>query len=484
MTGDAVRSLSRDSDWSDVRASVVGVGVAGYSCADALMQLGARVTVIDETDGPSQGERAEVLGTLGASVRLGPAATVPLDSDLVVVSPGIRPHADVLLPVLRERIPVWGELELAWRLRRSPADAPWLCVTGTNGKTTTTLMLESMLRAAGAKAAAAGNIGNPLVDVVMHDHLDVIAVEVGAPQLPFVTSMSPWAAACLNIAPDHLDHFGGFGEYLAAKERVYRHCQVAAVYCVEDSQTRAMVERADVVEGCRAIGITSGIPDVGMLGVVDDLLVDRAFVADRRDRAQELAAVSDVRPFAPHNVTNALAAAALARAFGVEPSAVRDGLRDFEPAPHRIADVADFGGIRFVDDSKATNAHAAAMSLQAYPSVVWIAGGMAKGQDFGPLVVSIRDRLRGAVVLGVDAEAVRQALTRHAPDVPVITVDRTDTGAMTDVVTAAVGLASPGDVVLLAPGCASWDMFQDYAHRGRAFAEAVQDLVHQREEGS
>ena len=484
MTSDHSRSLSRDSDWSVVRVSVVGIGVAGYSCADALMQLGAQVTVVDESDGAGQSERAEILGTLGATVRLGSKASVPLDCDLVVVSPGIRPNANVLLPVLRERIPVWGELELAWRLRRSPVDAPWLCVTGTNGKTTTTLMLESMLRASGVKAVAAGNIGNPLVDVVLHDALDVIAVEVGAPQLPFVTSMSPWAAACLNIAPDHLDHFGDFGAYMAAKERVYRHCEVAAVYCVEDSQTRSMVERADVVEGCRAIGITSGIPDVGMLGVVDDLLVDRAFVADRKDRAQELAGLADVHPFAPHNVTNALAAAALARAFGVEPSAVRDGLRAFEPAPHRIAEVANVRGVRFVDDSKATNAHAAAMSLQAYPSVVWIAGGMAKGQDFGPLVASVRDRLRGVVLLGVDADVIRQALTRHAPDVPVIAVDRTDTGAMTDVVAAAVGLASPGDVVLLAPGCASWDMFQDYAHRGRAFTQAVRELSENREGGS
>lgn len=484
MIGDDARSLSRDSDWSNVRASVVGIGVAGFSCADALMQLGANVTVIDEFDGTSQAERADILGTLGASIRLGAHAIVPLDSDVVVVSPGIRPTAEILLPALRERIPVWGELELAWRLRRSSGDAPWLCVTGTNGKTTTTLMLESILRAGGAKAAAAGNIGNPLVDVVLHDDVDVIAVEVGAPQLPFVTSMSPWAAACLNIAPDHLDHFGDFGAYVAAKERVYQHCQVAAVYSVEDVQTRAMVERADVVEGCRAIGITSGIPDVGMLGVVDDLLVDRAFLDDRKDRAQELAAVSDVRPFAPHNITNALAAAALARAFGVEPSAVRDGLRDFEPAPHRIADVGQLRGIRFVDDSKATNAHAAARSLQAYPSVVWIAGGMAKGQDFGPLVADVRDRLRGVVLLGVDAEAIRQALTRHAPDVPVIMVGRTDTGVMTDVVAAAMGLASPGDVVLLAPGCASWDMFQDYAHRGRAFAQAVRDFPSHLEAGS
>ncbi|MEY2989660.1 MAG: UDP-N-acetylmuramoyl-L-alanine--D-glutamate ligase [Candidatus Nanopelagicales bacterium] len=477
MSHAAAVDLCRDSDWSAVRVSVVGLGVAGYSCADALLQLGAQVSVIDEVDGPAQGERAEVLGALGARIHLGPNALVPDDTDLLVLSPGIRPNSEFVMSSHRVGIPIWGELELAWRLRRGQADAPWLCVTGTNGKTTTTLMLESMLKASGAEAVAAGNIGNPLVDVVLHDDVDVIAVEVGAPQLPFVTSMSPWSAVCLNIAPDHLDHFGDFPTYAGAKERIFHHCQVAAVYVVEEQETRAMVERADVVDGCRAIGVSLGVPGVGMLGIVDEYLVDRAFIAERRDTAQELASVADVHPAAPHNVVNALAAAALARSYGVEPTAVQQGLRDFHPAPHRIAEVGSVAGIRFVDDSKATNAHAAAMSLTAYPHVVWIAGGMAKGQKFDDLVLRVRDRLRGVVLLGVDAHVIADDLARHAPDVPVITIDRTDTGAMRDVVEAAASLASPGDVVLLAPGCASWDMFDDYSHRGRMFGESVHAMM-------
>jgi UDP-N-acetylmuramoylalanine--D-glutamate ligase len=230
---------------------------------------------------------------------LGAEAQVPTYTKLVVASPGLRPSSDLLVSALAHRIPVWGEFELAWRLRRSPNDAPWLCITGTNGKTTATLMLESMLNASGARAVAAGNIGNPLVDVVMHDSVDVIALEVGAPQLPFLYSASPLAAACLNVAHDHIDHFGSFEEYVRVKERVYQNTQVAAVYSVADPETRAMVERADVVEGCRAIGITLDIPDISMLGVVDGLLVDRAFVADRADSAQELATsatLSQLRP--------------------------------------------------------------------------------------------------------------------------------------------------------------------------------------------
>ena len=468
--------LHRFSQWSDWSVTVVGIGIAGFACADALAQVGARVTVIDAGDGERQRERAEILDVIGVKVLLGHEGAAPAGTDLLVVSPGLRPSAPVIVEALERGIPVWGELELAWRLRHPDTAAAWLCVTGTNGKTTTTLMLESMLRAAGYRTVAAGNIGTSLVDVVMHDQLDVIAIEVGAPQLPFVHTMSPVASVCLNIADDHIDHFGSMDAYVAAKARVYERTQEAAVYNVQDTVTLRMVEEADVVEGCRAIGFTLGAPSLSMLGVVDDLLVDRAFVPDRNETAQELGVVADVRPSAPHNVANALAAAALARAFGVPPTAVRDGLRAFTPAAHRIATVGTVAGVTFVDDSKATNAHAAQTSLSAYEPIVWIAGGMAKGQEFDDLVVSARSRLRAVVLLGVDRAVIAEALARHAPDVPVITVDTPETGAMAEVVQHAASLAQPGDTVLLAPGCASWDMFRDYTDRGRQFADAVATL--------
>ena len=468
--------LHRFSQWSDWSVTVVGIGIAGFACADALAQLGARVTVIDTGDDERQRERAEILDVIGVTVLLGHEGPAPSGTDLLVVSPGLRPSAPVIADALDRGIPVWGELELAWRLRHPDTAAAWLCVTGTNGKTTTTLMLESMLRAAGYRTVAAGNIGHSLVDVVMHDELDVIAIEVGAPQLPFVHSMSPVASVCLNIADDHIDHFGSMDAYVAAKARVYERTQEAAVYNVQDAVTLRMVEDADVVAGCRAIGFTLGAPSLSMLGVVDDLLVDRAFVPDRAESAQELGTVGDVRPSAPHNVANALAAAALARAFGVPPTAVREGLRSFTPAAHRIATVGTAAGVSFVDDSKATNAHAAQTSLSAYEPIVWIAGGMAKGQEFDDLVVSARSRLRAVVLLGVDRGVIADALARHAPDVPVISVDSTETGAMAEVVQHAASLAQPGDTVLLAPGCASWDMFRDYTDRGRQFADAVASL--------
>jgi UDP-N-acetylmuramoylalanine--D-glutamate ligase len=468
-----VTAFERTSDWHRVHVVVVGVGVAGFAAADHLLQLGARVTVIDAADGEKQRERADVLEVVGATVILGDGETLAADVDVLVVSPGLAPTAPVIVAAQQRGVPVWGELELAWRLR-GPDPAAWLVVTGTNGKTTTTLMLASMLRAAGHRTAAVGNIGISLVDAVMDpEGYDVLAVEVGAPQLPFLFSASPVASACLNLAPDHVDLFGGFEAYAAAKARIYRHTQVAAVYNVADPETERMVEEADVVEGCRAVGFTLGVPGRSMVGVVDDLLVDRAFVDNRADSAQELASVHDVRPFAPHNVGNALAAAALARAFGVPASAVRDGLREFEPAGHRITEVAEIDGVRYVDDSKATNCHAAETSLLAYDPVVWIAGGLAKGQEFDALVERTGRRMRGAVLLGKDRDRIREALARHAPDVPVVEVSRTDTGAMDDVVNAAAGMALPGDTVLLAPGCASWDMYRDYAERGDEFASSV-----------
>ncbi|MEI6229845.1 MAG: UDP-N-acetylmuramoyl-L-alanine--D-glutamate ligase [Actinomycetes bacterium] len=460
-----------------MHAVVAGIGVAGFACADQLVHLGARVTVVDAADGERQRERADVLGVVGATVRLGDGDTLPQEADVLVVSPGLPPSAPIILAAQTQGVPVWGELELAWRLR-GENPAAWLMVTGTNGKTTTTLMLESILRAAGLRTASVGNIGVSLVDAVMDPNgFDVFAVEVGAPQLPFLHSASPVASVCLNLAPDHVDLFGSYDAYRTAKARIYSNTQIAAVYNVQDPETEKMVEEADVVEGCRAIGFTLGMPGRSMMGVVEDILVDRAFIENRADAALELGSVELVKPFAPHNVANALAAAALARAYGVPATAVAEGLTSFQAAGHRIATVADHDGIRWVDDSKATNCHAAQTSLLAYESVVWIAGGMAKGQEFDELVQLTGSRMRGVVLLGVDREKIREAFVRHAPDVPIAEVLRTDTGAMDDVVLAAAAMATAGDTVLLAPGCASWDMFRDYAHRGDAFADSINRLV-------
>ncbi|MBA3310087.1 MAG: UDP-N-acetylmuramoyl-L-alanine--D-glutamate ligase, partial [Nocardioidaceae bacterium] len=429
-------------------------------------------------DAPAR-EKATLLEILGADVRLGPgsSAELPAEADLLVTSPGWRPVAPIFAAAAARGVPVWGDVELAWRLRDPAHATPWLCLTGTNGKTTTVRMLEEILTADGRNAVAAGNIGTPMCEVVMNpEPFDVVAVELSSHQLHWMGSLSAQAAAVLNVAPDHLSWHGDLRNYQTAKASIYRNCQVACVYNVDDPVTKRMVEAADVVEGCRAIGFTLGIPGVGMLGVVDGSLADRAFIEGRERNAAELASVSDVPTQAPHNVANALAAAALARAHGVAAGAVRRGLSGFRLDEHRITDVASVEGVRYIDDSKATNPHAALASLTAFDSVVWVAGGLAKGASFDELVRTARGRLRGVVLMGADRDAISAALLRHADDVPVIEVGDTDTGVMERVVTAAASLAHPGDTVLLAPACASQDMFADFSERGDAFVAAVARL--------
>jgi UDP-N-acetylmuramoylalanine--D-glutamate ligase len=471
----------RDSRWDQARVAVAGIGVSGFAAADALQHLGARVVVIDDRSGdaPGVGDKATLLEILGVEVRLGDGAgqRLPADVDLLVTSPGWSPDAAVFAQARERGVDIWGEAELAWRLRDPEAPAPWLCLTGTNGKTTTAQMLEAMLRADGLRTIAAGNVGLPLCEVVMDpEPYDVVAVELSSHQLYWSQSISAEAAAVLNLAPDHLSWHGDLESYAAAKAKVYNACQVACVYNVEDLATRQMVEEAEVTDGCRAIGFTLGIPDVGMVGVVDDVLADRAFIEGRARNAAELATVADVPTGAPHNVANALAAAALGRAHGMSGGAVKRGLQSFTLDAHRITTVATVGGVAYIDDSKATNPHAALASLLSFDSSVWIAGGLAKGAAFDDLVQSVRDRLRGAVLLGADRDLIAQALSRHAPDVPVIDVPDTDTGVMERVVAAASGLARPGDAVLLAPACSSFDLFDDYEARGDAFAAAVRRL--------
>ncbi|SDE52686.1 UDP-N-acetylmuramoyl-L-alanine--D-glutamate ligase [Auraticoccus monumenti] len=471
------------SPWPRARTLVAGLGTSGFAAADALLELGAAVRVVDDSESAATAERGTLLQTLDADVRLGPGstATLPDDVDLVVTSPGWRPSTPLLVEAERRGIPVWGEVELAWRLSRPSKPVPWLAVTGTNGKTTTVQMLESMLSAAGLRTGAFGNVGRPLMEAVLDpEPYDVLAVELSSFQLHWSHSLRMHSAAVLNLQPDHLEWYASspdpMAAYAADKALVYERVTHACVYNVADRTTERMVEEADVTEGARAIGFTLGTPGPSMVGVVDDLIVDRAFIDKRHDSALELAKLSDIQPFAPHNVANALAAAALARSFGVPATAVRDGLRALRLDGHRIQTVGERGGVRWVDDSKATNPHAAEASLAAFEPVVWVAGGQAKGTTFDDLVRRHRDRLRGAVLLGVDREVVAGALARHAPDVPVIQVAASDTGAMAEAVAAAARLARPGDTVLLAPGCASLDMFDGYAARGDAFAAAVAAL--------
>jgi UDP-N-acetylmuramoylalanine--D-glutamate ligase len=353
-------------------------------------------------------------------------------------------------------IDVVGEPELAWHLRGDTA-APWLGVTGTNGKTTTVGMLEAMLRAAGLRAVAAGNVGLPLIEAVREQPpYDVLAVEMSSQQLAWSPSPQFHAGALLNIAEDHLDWHDTMADYVAAKTRIW--------------SGGLPIGNADdpvVVDALPSGGRTFSLVD----DTADYAVRDGALVETRSGttfiRADQL------RLSGSHNVANGLAAIALARSLDIDAAAIGTALGEFAPGRHRNELVATVDGVAYVDDSKATNPHAAAASLSAYDHVVWIAGGLLKGADVEDLVAANAHRLRGVVLLGRDRAVVAQALARHAPDVPVVELTATDTGVMETAVRRAAELAHAGDTVLLAPTAASWDIFRDYAQRGDLFAAAA-----------
>jgi UDP-N-acetylmuramoylalanine--D-glutamate ligase len=434
------------ASYDGLRVVVAGAGISGAAAADALRGRGAEVTIVDARGGD------------GVVV----TDAVPDGTELVVTSPGWRPDSPLLVDAASKGIEVYGEVELAWRLR-GPDAAPWLAVTGTNGKTTTVKMLASMLRAAGHRTVAAGNVGLPLLTAVLDPSYDVLAVELSSFQLHWSSSLRPLAAAVLNVAPDHLDWHGSMAAYAEAKARIW--AGETSIGNADDEITRTLLSRAPG----RRVGFTLRTPRTGELGLVEDLLVDRAF-EDVPGEATELASLADLTVTGAHNVANALSAAALARAYGAPAEAVRTGLQTFVADPHRNAVVAVRDGVTWIDDSKATNPHAAAASLAAYDRIVWIAGGLLKGAAVDDLVRDAAPNLAAVVLLGTDRQPIRDALLRHAPDVPVVEVTRLDTEAMSEVVAAARRLARPGDTVLLAPAAASMDCFRDYKERGDLFA--------------
>lgn len=476
------------------RFAILGWGVSGKASARALLARGAQLRAFDghSPDTSSHGEAltpaqpdelTDVEVVYNADAHALSCEAIAWNPDCIVVSPGIPAHHPIFSASQDAGIPVIGEVELAWRLQEdsSHAGRPWLCVTGTNGKTTTVGMLGSILRASGARVAEVGNIGLPICEAVDTD-AEVFAVELSSFQLHTVSTVSPLASVCLNVDADHLDWHGSAEAYAADKAKVYHATQVACFYPSSDIEIEHMVAEADVIEGARAIGLTLGIPSISQVGWVEDALVERAFVERRHMQAQFLAEVDDLRIAYHDGVTDAArmdatAAAGLARAYGVSPEAVAQGLRDFHPADHRRAVISHAADVTWIDDSKATNAHAAAASLRGITpgTAIWIAGGDTKGQEFGDLVAKIAPQLRGVVVIGEDRSAILRALAQYAPTVPFVEVDGHEDW-MFSVVNEAVALSRPGDTVVLAPACASWDQFRSYAQRGEVFREAVARL--------
>jgi UDP-N-acetylmuramoylalanine--D-glutamate ligase len=432
------------------RAVVVGSGVAGRAAARVLAEEGADVRVSEVR--PVAAEETD-LRELGIEVLGGGHEPGHLDgATLVVVSPGVPPSAPVIAWARDRGLPVWGELELGAHL----VSAPCIAVTGTNGKTTTTGMIASMLQAAGLDAIACGNIGHPFPVAAREDRAALV-VECSSFQLEMQESFHPRVSVLLNLAPDHLDWHGSFEDYAAAKAKVLARQDDGDTHVGNrDDRDAAAISRT---ARCHVAWFTLDEPQDGETGYVGSELAARwGGVELLGDRTVDTPAMR----------ADAAAAGAASHAFGIGSQAIRDGLGAFTPERHRGEIVAEVRGVRFVDNSKATNPHAALAATDAAGGVVLIAGGDAKGVDLSP-IGALAGRLAGVVAIGASADEVVGIFQGRVPT--------RKAGSIEEAAHTAFELAPAGGSVLLAPACASWDMFRDYAERGDRFAAAALQIA-------
>jgi UDP-N-acetylmuramoylalanine--D-glutamate ligase len=451
--------------FANQRFLILGAGVTGLAVADSLKSRGSLVTIADDT-------------SLEA---IKPESIDLADFDAVVISPGWRQDHPLVVKVLASNLQLVNEIDLAWQIRTevSPGQK-WLALTGTNGKTTTVEMVAKILQTAGLKAVACGNVGDTVIAAVDRKNpYDYLVLELSSFQLHWAEQAQFVSAAILNIADDHLDWHGTFDAYADAKFSILDRAELAVL----NADDAKVVTRANRFSG-RKVFFSLDTPAPGEVGVVEELLVDRAFVSDPMEAAM-ICELKDITPTVPHNVSNALAAAALARTVGVSHENIQKALQEFKPGRHRIETVFESDSVSWVDDSKATNPHAASASLMSHLSVVWIAGGLAKGADMNSLVERCKGRIKAVILIGADRQLIADALQEHAPQIPRILVDTPadyvrggdSNSLMEAVVKHAATLVSPGDAVLMAPACASMDQFISYADRGDRFAAAVRKVV-------
>lgn len=442
---------------------IVGAGATGKGVANYLKSIGSTFDILDEADVSNAGF---------------PVITALSDASiyhLAIVSPGWKLEHPLIQELQGNGVDLISEIDFAWKIKSEiHPDQKWLALTGTNGKTTTVQMLESILISAGVSAIACGNVGTTAIEAVTSENkFDVLALELSSFQISWSSLPTYEAVAILNIAQDHIDWHGSFNEYANAKLKLL-------------SQTRTAILNLNDPEvilrgagwGGRKIFFSLDTPQAGELGIVEELIIDRAFVTSS-DSAEVIAEINDVKPAVPHNVANAMAAAGLALAIGVAHPLIKQGIENFKLDKHRLQTILSRDGIDWVNDSKATNPHAATASLLSHLSSIWIAGGLAKGAKMDDLILRTASRIKAAIIIGQDGEIIVDALKKHAPNVPIhkIASSKDSSDLMDKVVTCALEIATLGDTVLLAPACASMDQFTSYAQRGDLFAQSVSKLV-------
>ena len=456
------------SNFAGKKILVAGGGVTGSAVATVLSSYATEIVIVD--DNPQLESRFAVLSPDAISIQ---------DFAGIVVSPGWKESHPLLRAAITAGVEILNEIDIAWSIAQEIAPhQKWLALTGTNGKTTTVEMAAAMLQRAGLKAFACGNVGDTVIDAVTSkESFDYLILELSSFQLHWMRKARFVSGAILNLADDHLDWHGSFDAYCDDKLSLLKHCDLA-ILNKDDSE---IINRTKNIE-LRRVHFTLHTPAPGELGVVENLLIDRAFVSDPQE-ASMIAAISDIVPSLPHSVSNALAAAGLALSIGAPYQDIQAALVGFHPGRHRIETIASSDGISWVNDSKATNPHAATASILSHLSVIWIAGGLAKGADMNMLVKRAKERIKAVILIGADRELIESALATHSPNTPMVKIDvqhikgAASNELMEAVVRAAQDLATSGDTVLMAPACASMDQFISYADRGDRFALAVRTLV-------
>ena len=385
--------------FSDKKVLILGAGVTGVAVARALSKRGAKVSLADDAVTEVTGYSVLPTDKFSAS-----------EFDALVVSPGWKSDHKLITDAEKSGVELWNEVDLAWQLRAELVpNQRWIALTGTNGKTTTVEMAAAMLREGGISAVACGNVGTTVIESVeSSEKYDVLVLELSSFQLHWIREATFEAAAILNIAQDHLDWHGGFNQYAAAKIAILDRAS-AGILNGDDPE---VVSRVTQWQG-RKVFFSLDTPGPGEIGVVEELLVDRAFVSDPQEAAM-IAEIIDVTPTVPHNVANALAAAGLARSIGISHESIRLALQKFKLGRHRIEIVFSSDEVNWINDSKATNPHAAAASLMSTLSAIWIAGGLAKGAEMADLIKRCKSRIKVAILIGADRELIATQLRESA----------------------------------------------------------------------
>jgi UDP-N-acetylmuramoylalanine--D-glutamate ligase len=430
---------------------VLGLGISGMEAAKLLQDQGAHVTVRDNATGDDKvNQRAEALRQRGVSVELGAATPATDRFDFCVLSPGINPNAPLVQRLRQAGLPLFGELEIAYRF----CQCPIVAITGTNGKTTTTELVDAVLAAGGKRTKASGNIGTAFSTAVRDSaNLDVMVLEVSSFQLEHIAEFRPRISVHLNLTPDHLDRYKTMEEYEAAKWQIF-HNQTADDYAIVNVNLRLPEIAAQKI----TFSVT-GKP-------ADYQLIDGWLVA----RGEQVLEQSQTNLIGPHNAENMLAALAVADLYHIPREAAIQALCAYKPLPHRCEKVGVIDGVTFINDSKATNIDALEKALLAMRTpVVLIAGGKDKGLDFSGLRPLLREKATAVVLIGQMTEKLFAAWNTAVPCVLAAT--------LADSVERARRLAKPGDVVLFSPGCSSFDMFKDFEDRGDQFRALIQAKV-------